>query len=89
MDSDDVSAPQRFEWQVDYLEKHPDVDVVGGSLKEVEGRIKQDENGVTFSGDKYLIRTYPNSPSAIKKYICKASPLCHATVMMRTSLFKM
>ena len=28
MDSDDISLPQRLQVQVDYLEKHPDVDLV-------------------------------------------------------------
>jgi glycosyltransferase involved in cell wall biosynthesis len=31
MDADDVSFPQRFEKQVDYLEMHPEVDLVGCS----------------------------------------------------------
>lgn len=88
MDSDDISDPKRFEWQHDFMEKHPDVAVVGGSLKEVEGHMSQDDNGITFVGDKYTIRTYPDKPDVIKKYILKASPLCHATVMMRTSMFK-
>lgn len=34
MDSDDVSAPDRFEKQITYMEAHPDCDVVGGQITE-------------------------------------------------------
>lgn len=34
MDSDDVSAPDRFEKQIAYMEAHPDCDVVGGQITE-------------------------------------------------------
>lgn len=34
MDSDDVSAPDRFEKQIAYLETHPNCDLVGGQISE-------------------------------------------------------
>lgn len=34
MDSDDVSAPDRFEKQIRYMEEHPDCDIVGGQITE-------------------------------------------------------
>lgn len=34
MDSDDVSAPDRFEKQIAYMEAHPDCDIVGGQITE-------------------------------------------------------
>ena len=34
MDSDDVSAPDRFEKQIAYMEAHPDCDVLGGQITE-------------------------------------------------------
>lgn len=39
MDSDDISVPSRFELQFDYLEKHPEVSVVGGAIEEFENVI--------------------------------------------------
>ena len=33
MDSDDISLPQRLQVQVDYLEKHPDVDLVSVGMR--------------------------------------------------------
>ena len=34
MDSDDVSAPERFEKQISYIEQHPECDVVGSQITE-------------------------------------------------------
>lgn len=34
MDSDDVSAPDRFEKQIAYMEAHPECDIVGGQITE-------------------------------------------------------
>lgn len=37
MDSDDISAPDRFEKQINYLKEHPQVDVIGSNITEFEG----------------------------------------------------
>ena len=76
MDSDDISEPSRFEKQVAYLEKHPEVDVVGGSLQEFNK-----------ANDCLNIRHYPQTPEESRKYIMKASPLAHPTVMIRRRVF--
>ena len=39
MDADDIALPDRFEKQIAYLEAHPEVDMVGGAINEI------DENG--------------------------------------------
>ena len=36
-DADDQSLPDRLGWQVAYLQAHPEVDVVGGSMRAIEG----------------------------------------------------
>lgn len=76
MDSDDISTPDRFRLQVDYLDSHPDIAVVGGSLQEFDN-----EN------ECLNVRHYPQTNEDVKKYIYKASPLAHPTVMMRKSIF--
>ena len=76
MDSDDISDPKRFERQAAYLEKHPEVDVVGGALQEFN-----EEN------PNLNVRHYPQTPEESRKYIVKASPLAHPTVMMRRKIF--
>ena len=89
MDSDDICAPTRFEHQRAFLTEHPEVAVVGGSMVEVmEQRLSQDEAGVHYDEANSTMRVYPDLSVNIKKYICKASPLCHATVMMRTEMFR-
>lgn len=76
MDSDDISDPLRFERQIAFLEKHPDIDVLGGALQEF------DEKNECLN-----IRHYPSTPELCKSYISKASPLAHPTVMMRRRIF--
>ena len=89
MDSDDVSAPTRFEFQQKFLVEHPEVAVVGCSVVEVMNqRLVQDNVGIHYDEKNASVRRYPDLTVDVKKYICKASPVCHATVMMRTSLFK-
>lgn len=76
MDSDDISDPKRFELQSKYLVDNPEIDIVGGWIQEFD-----DFNSCLN------IRKYPSDFNFIKKYICKASPLAHPTVMMRRRMF--
>lgn len=76
MDSDDISMPHRFEAQCNYLDTHTDISVVGGSLQEFNADC-----------DNLGIRHYPLSNIEARKYIRKASPLAHPTVMMRREMF--
>ncbi len=76
MDSDDRSAPERFLLQERYMEAHPEVDILGGSLEE-------------FNDDGSLsnIRRYPQGMKEVKATLHKASPLGHPTVMFRRRFF--
>lgn len=76
MDSDDISAPTRFERQKEYLDNHPDVAVVGGFLQEFDA-----------THDNLGVREYPVDNEHVMHYIYKASPLAHPTVMMRREIF--
>lgn len=73
MDSDDVSAPDRFEKQIAYLETHPDCDVVGAQMSEF---IDIEDNIV---GN----RPVPCDNQDIRQYLKARCPLNHVTVMMR------
>ncbi|GHU75432.1 glycosyl transferase [Spirochaetia bacterium] len=73
MDSDDIAVSDRFEKQVQYLEEHPDVDIVGGYIYEFIDTI---ENIVG-------IRDVPLVDEDIKKYLKKRCPLNHVTVMFK------
>lgn len=76
MDSDDRSVSDRFELQVEYLQRNGDVDIVGGFLQEFDS-----ENPCLN------VRRYPTTPDEAKRNIYKVSPLAHPSVMMRTKLF--
>ena len=76
MDSDDISDPLRFERQFNYLQEHPEIDVLGGALQEFN-----DENS------NLNVRHYPLTPEQCREYIVKASPLAHPTVMIRRRVF--
>ncbi len=41
MDADDISKTDRFEKQMKYLGAHPDIDVVGGAITEIDEEGKQ------------------------------------------------
>ena len=73
MDSDDISAPDRFEKQLKYLEKHPDCDIVGGQMTEF---IDSPDNIV---GRRYV----PLANEDIYKYMKSRCGLNHVTVMFR------
>ncbi len=76
MDSDDISHPERISRQVAFLESHPNVDVVGGSIIDV------DERGREIKRVKY-----PLSHEEIKSFFKKRNPMAHVTVMYRRSYF--
>ena len=76
MDSDDISLPERFELQERFFKEHPDIDIIVGSLREF------DDNN-----PELRVRHYPLTHDEAVKYMCKASPLAHPTVMMRRRIF--
>lgn len=76
MDSDDISEAHRFERQVAYLESHPDVDIISGALQEFDS-----EN------ESLNVRHYPQTHEECVKFIVKACPLAHPSVMMRRRIF--
>lgn len=76
MDSDDISLPNRFQLQEEFLNNHPEVSVVGGAIQEFN-----DQDGII--GDRH----FPADTPAIMNYIHKASPVAHPAVMIRKSLF--
>ena len=75
MDSDDISAPTRFEEQLSFLAENPGVDVLGGDISEFVG---EEENIVAY-------RRVPATDHEIKSYMRKRCPLNHVTVMFKKS----
>lgn len=77
MDADDISENTRFEKQVKYLDSHPQIDVVGGAIMEI------DEKG--NSRNKTII--YPETPKDCRAFFAKRNPHAHPAVMFRKSFF--
>lgn len=77
MDSDDICLPERFLLQMQYMEQHPEVDILGGSIEEFN-----DE------GTLSITRKYPQTMDKVVEKITKASPLAHPTTMFRRRFFR-
>ena len=77
MDADDISETSRFEKQMANLEQHPEIDVVGGAIKEI------DEKG------NYRNKTiiYPEGPEECRAFFSKRNPHAHPAVLFRKSFF--
>ncbi|EID2651789.1 TPA: glycosyltransferase [Escherichia coli] len=75
MDSDDESLPDRFCEQINYMQKAPDIDVVGSFCHEF---------GAEFALD---IKRVPLEHEELKKYTLYKCPFIHPTVMFRISVF--
>jgi glycosyltransferase involved in cell wall biosynthesis len=73
MDGDDISLPDRFEKQISYLEKHPDIDVLGSWISEFD---EDPDSPNSF-------RKPPATHTALLAYAKYASPLNHMTVVYR------
>lgn len=79
MDSDDISSPDRFEKQIKYMEKHPDVDVLSGQISEF---IDSEENIV---GKRFIPETHEKIGHMIKK----RCPINHVAVcFLRDSVLR-
>ena len=74
MDSDDISLPDRFKKQIEYLEKRKEVAVCGTDLE--------------LFGVKYGKFIHSTSPKTLKVDLLFDSPLAHPSVMMRKSQLK-
>ncbi len=74
MDSDDVSLPQRLQVQVDYLEKHSDVDLVSV--------------GMRLFGAKEATWVRERNPEKIKIEALFHSPVLHASSVWKKESFE-
>lgn len=73
MDADDVSFANRFELQVDYMCRHPEVGVCGGWQKHIGPRSR-------------WLHCPPSEPEVLAPSLLFSCEMCHSTVMMRKSV---
>jgi glycosyltransferase involved in cell wall biosynthesis len=78
MDGDDICLPGRIQAQVDYFQKHPDVDVLGTDI------IIIDQDNKRKGKPREVIR----SEAEIEWSIVSSCPVFHPTVMLRKKLLE-
>ena len=74
MDSDDLSMPERLQIQVDYLEAHPDIDLVSV--------------GMQLFGAKEEVWLREQDPEKVKIIALFHSPILHASSMWKKDSFE-
>lgn len=77
MDADDLCHPERFARQVEFLERSPDVDVVGTDIIIFE----------TDTARGFRPSPPPTSAAQVRWELLRVSCLYHPTVMLRKSIF--
>lgn len=75
MDADDVSVPERLTWQIEFMEKHPEVSVLGGAVEWIDA-----------VGKPLITWDNPAENSEIQSALLKRCPLWQPTVLMRRTL---
>ena len=74
MDADDISLPERFARQVEYLDVHPEIGALGTQTVYI------DDDGKFLPQQTW---EQPTSPSLILWHLLYGSPLCHPSTIMR------
>lgn len=73
MDADDESLPNRFEKQINYLESHHRIDVIGTNMYEYD----EEMNNIISQ------KKVPETDKELKKYIKFRNPINHPTVIFK------
>jgi len=76
MDADDVSLPERLSLQVQFMEAHPEVEVLGGAVEWI------DANGTSI-----IVRENPAANRQIQAMLRECCPLWQPSVMVRRDAF--
>ncbi len=72
MDADDVAHPRRLQHQVDFLETHPRVALVGTACHKIDA-----------AGRIFMLYAVPGDDRAIKQRLPHGNPFIHPAVLMR------
>jgi len=76
LDADDIAVPHRLQWEVDFIEEHPEAGWVGGAAE-----------WVNATGQFLWVLNFPVSDQEIKEALLTYFPFCHSAVLMRRELF--
>lgn len=80
IDAGDISLPQRLQKQVDYMESHPDIGLLGTAIRIVYRLSAENEIETDI--------TLPANHEEILKMMRRMNPFGHVTVMFKTDLFR-
>ena len=78
MDGDDRTPPERFRRQIDFIESHPEITVVGGWHRMYGGPSPGEPRTIQF----------PTDPGHLKAAMLFRNTVSHPTVMMRHDAFR-
>lgn len=73
MDHDDIALPTRLKKEVQYLEEHPEIDIVGGHIRTID----QEGRDLNHQWSVYL------NPQYIKAYLLLNNTVAISTVLIR------
>lgn len=77
MDADDISLPERFHKQIDYMEAHPDCDAVGTWAYEIKS-----------DGGEFFKKKMPVTHKECRDFFMQRDCMIHPTVLFRRSYFE-
>ena len=77
LDADDLAEPGRLERHLAYLDDHPEVGVVGGSLLLV-----------TVDGRPFYLATYPATAEEVRKALETDCPMGHTATLARRAILE-
>lgn len=77
MDADDISMPERFDRQIQYMEEHPECDCLGTWAIEIDSL-----------GNEFFRKQMPITHLECKELFKKRDCMIHPTVMFRRSYFE-
>jgi Glycosyl transferase family 2 len=72
MDADDIALPHRIKEQVDFMERHPEVGLLGGAVELINTQ-----------GKVLEITHPPLEDKGIRSFMLQYNPISHPTVVMR------
>lgn len=76
-DSDDISHPERIAQQVDFLESHPEIGMVGSCVELIDAQ-----------GKHLGYRLYPERYPTLLKTIHRSCPFLHSSTMIRMPIMR-
>ncbi len=76
MDADDVSLPNRLEWEFAFMEEHPEVGVLGGATEWIDA-----------AGRPLRVVRFPTDDREIRLELAARCPFSHPAVVIRSEAF--